>query len=87
MSLPRVQVSLANDPRDAEGEGGRVSTGWDRELANRHFRMKRRDRVHVIEELSQRDLTQAGGPPSGTGSCPCLCSDRGAQGGQASRPW
>ena len=32
---------------------------------HRHSRMKRRDRVHVIGELSQRDLTQAVDPPCG----------------------
>ena len=29
----KVQVSLADDPRDAEREGGWVSRGWDREPA------------------------------------------------------
>ena len=61
MSLLRPQVSLAVVPRDAEREGGWVSTGCDREPANRHIRMKRRDRVHVVDELNQRDLTQLGG--------------------------
>ena len=28
------QVSLADDPRDAEREGGWVSRGWDREPAS-----------------------------------------------------
>ena len=30
----KVQVSLADDPRDAERKGGWVSTGCDREPAN-----------------------------------------------------
>ena len=67
VSLLRAQVSLAIVPRDAEREGGWVSTGCDRDPANRHIRMKRRDRVHVDDELSQRDLTQLGGHPLALG--------------------
>ena len=40
MSLLRLHVSLAVVPRDAEREGSWVSTGCDREPANRHMRMK-----------------------------------------------
>ena len=50
--LLSVQVSLAVDPRDAEREGGWVSTGWDREPADTYVGDGSGARLNFLKPLS-----------------------------------
>ena len=71
----KVQVSLADDPRDAEREVGWVSTGWDREPANTVWLMGQdREKLPNIFTIGRVNLRQ----PRGSEACPYLYNRREA---------